>query len=48
MKNITMIAAVGENLELGKQNKLIWPLKEDLQFFRKNTINKPIVMERKT
>lgn len=48
MKNITMIAAVGENLELGKQNKLIWPLKEDLQFFRKNTINKPIVIGRKT
>lgn len=48
MKNITMIAAVGENLELGKNNKLIWPIKEDLHFFRNNTINKPIVMGRNT
>lgn len=48
MKNITMIAAVGKNLELGKNNKLIWPIKEDLQFFRNNTINKPIVMGRNT
>lgn len=48
MTNITMIAAVGENLELGKDNNLIWRLKEDMQFFRNNTINKPIVMGRKT
>lgn len=48
MKNITIIAAVGKNLELGKDNKLIWPIKEDLQFFRNNTINKPIVMGRNT
>lgn len=48
MKNISMIAAVGKNLELGKNNKLIWPIKEDLQFFRSNTLNKPIIMGRKT
>ena len=44
MKNITMIAAVGKNLELGKNNKLIWPIKEDLKFFRDQTLYKPIVM----
>ncbi len=44
MKNVTMIAAVGKNLELGKNNQLIWPLKKDLRFFRDNTIYKPIVM----
>ena len=44
MKNLTIIAAVGKNLELGKDNKLIWHFKEDMQFFRDNTINKPIVM----
>lgn len=44
MKNLTMIAAVGKNLELGKDNKLIWHFKEDMKFFRDNTINKPIVM----
>lgn len=44
MDNITMIAAVGKNLELGKNNHLIWPIKEDLAFFREQTMGKPIVM----
>ncbi len=48
MKNITMIAAVGKNLELGKNNNLIWHIKEDLQFFKEQTMGKPIVMGRKT
>ncbi len=48
MKNITMIAAVGKNLELGKDNKLIWHLKEDMKFFKEQTMGKPIVMGRKT
>ena len=48
MKNITMIAAVGKNLELGKNNDLIWHFKEDLSFFRDQTINKPVVMGMKT
>ena len=48
MKNITMIAAVGKNLELGKNNQLIWHLKKDLQFFKNQTIHKPIVMGSKT
>jgi len=48
MKNITMIAAIGKNNELGKNNQLIWHLKEDLKFFRDQTINKPIVMGIKT
>ena len=48
MKNITMIAAVGKNLELGKDGKLIWPIKEDLQFFKDQTMHKPIVMGRTT
>lgn len=42
--NITMIAAIGKNNELGKDNQLIWHLKEDLKFFKEQTINKPIVM----
>lgn len=48
MKNVTMIAAVGRNLELGYDNHLIWHLKDDLNFFREQTINKPVVMGRKT
>lgn len=41
---ITIIAAVGKNNELGKNNDLIWRFKEDMSFFRENTMNKPIVM----
>ena len=48
MKNVTMIAAVGKNLELGKNNNLIWHLKEDMKFFKEQTMGKPIVMGRKT
>ena len=48
MKNITMIAAVGKNLEIGKNNELLWRFKEDMGFFKQQTINKPIVMGRKT
>ena len=44
MKDITMIAAVGQNLELGLNNDLIWHFKEDLKFFREQTMGKPIVM----
>lgn len=48
MKNITIIAAVGKNYELGKDNKLIWQLPEDLKFFKEQTLNKPIVMGKNT
>jgi dihydrofolate reductase len=44
MKNVTIIAAVGKNRELGKNNDLIWHLPDDLKFFKENTIGKPIVM----
>ena len=48
MENITMIAAIGRNRELGKNNQLIWSLKKDLKFFKEQTMGKPIVMGRKT
>ncbi len=48
MKNITMIAAIGQNNELGKDNKLLWHLPEDLKFFKQQTMGKPIVMGKKT
>ena len=41
---IKIIAAVGKNLEIGKNNDLIWKLSEDLKFFRNETMNKTIVM----
>lgn len=42
--NITLIAAIGKNHELGKDNSLIWSIPEDLKFFRENTLGKPVVM----
>jgi dihydrofolate reductase len=45
---ISIIAAIGRNRELGKDNKLIWNIQEDLQRFRKITKGHPIIMGRKT
>ena len=44
MGNITMIAAIGKNGELGKKNTLIWHFKEDMQFFKEQTMGKPVAM----
>ena len=44
MNNLILIGAIGKNRELGKDNKLIWYLPEDLKFFKDNTINHTIVM----
>ena len=44
MNNISIIAAIGKNNELGKANKLIWHLPNDLKFFKKITMNKEVVM----
>lgn len=45
---LSIIAAVGKNYELGKNNDLIWRIPEDLKFFRKKTWGKVIVMGRNT
>ena len=47
MINLSLIAAVGKNRELGKDNDLIWHLKEDMKYFREMTNNKTIIMGRK-
>lgn len=44
IKKIIIIAAVGKNLELGKDNNLIWKLSGDMKFFKNITMNKNIVM----
>lgn len=46
--DINIIAAIGENNELGKNNDLIWKLKKDMKFFKEITMGNPIVMGRKT
>lgn len=48
MATLTSIAAIGKNYELGRNNQLIWRFKDDMKFFRANTIGKTIVMGRKT
>ena len=45
---VSIIAAIGKNRELGKDNKLIWHIKEDLQRFKSLTSGHPIIMGRKT
>lgn len=45
---ISMIAAVGKNRELGKNNDLIWHFKEDMKFFRETTTGNTVIMGRKT
>ena len=45
---ITIIAAIGKNRELGKDNDLIWHLPNDLKRFKKVTSNHHIIMGRKT
>jgi dihydrofolate reductase len=45
---ISMIVAHGPNREIGLHNKLLWHIKEDLRFFKKQTTGKIILMGRKT
>ncbi|MBR4177835.1 MAG: dihydrofolate reductase [Bacilli bacterium] len=44
----SIIAAIGKNNELGKDNGLIWHLPGDLKFFKETTTGKTIIMGRKT
>ena len=43
-----MIAAVGKNGELGKNNALLWRLEGDLPFFKRVTMGKTVIMGRRT
>ncbi len=45
---ITLIAAIGKNNALGKDNQLLWHLPKDLKHFKSLTENHPIIMGRKT
>ncbi|MCU4137074.1 type 3 dihydrofolate reductase [Buchnera aphidicola (Sitobion miscanthi)] len=46
--NISLIAAISNNLVIGYNNKIPWYLPEDLKWFKKNTINKSVIMGRLT
>lgn len=45
---ISIIAAIGENRELGRNNNLIWKIPEDMKRFRESTSGHPVIMGRKT
>jgi dihydrofolate reductase len=47
-KEVTIIAATAENNALGKDNRLIWHLPEDLKRFKRLTSGHAIIMGRKT
>lgn len=44
----SIIAAIGKNNALGKDNDLIFHIKEDMDFFRKTTTGHKVVMGSKT
>jgi len=45
---ISMIWAMDENDLIGVENALPWKLPADMQWFRRHTLGKPIIMGRKT
>lgn len=45
---LSIITAMDKNRLIGKDNGLPWHLPEDLAFFKQHTLNKPIIMGRKT
>ncbi|MDO4881454.1 MAG: dihydrofolate reductase [Capnocytophaga sp.] len=45
---LTLIAAIGKNGELGKNNQLLWHLPDDFKHFKEKTTGHCIIMGRKT
>lgn len=45
---ISLIAAVGSNNELGKDNNLLWKLPADMKHFKELTLAHTVIMGRKT
>jgi dihydrofolate reductase len=48
MIKVSIIVAVGNNLEIGKDNQMLWHLPNELKYFKNTTWGMPIVMGRKT
>ena len=45
---IVLVAAIGDNNVIGVDGKLPWHISSDLKHFRALTLNKPLIMGRKT
>lgn len=48
MSLVSIIVAAAENNAIGKDNKLLWRLPDDLKFFKQTTSGHPVIMGRKT
>ena len=48
MIKLCLVVAVTENGVIGKDNDMPWKISSDLQYFKKITMGKPIIMGRKT
>lgn len=46
--NVNIVVAVSDNQVIGKDNKLLWHLPNDLKFFKNTTWGMPVIMGRKT
>ncbi|SQI42636.1 Dihydrofolate reductase [Leminorella richardii] len=45
---VSLIAAMADNRTIGADNAMPWHLPADLAWFKQNTLNKPVIMGRKT
>jgi len=45
---VSAIVAISANRAIGRDNQLPWHLPEDLKFFKRTTLGKPVLMGRKT
>ncbi|MBO4543329.1 MAG: dihydrofolate reductase [Bacteroidales bacterium] len=48
VKNLSLIVAIGENGEIGKNNELLWHLPNDLKRFKKLTFGHAVIMGENT
>ncbi|MCQ2184283.1 MAG: dihydrofolate reductase [Bacteroidales bacterium] len=44
----SIIAAVASDWAIGKDNRLLWHISEDMKYFRKTTSGHPVIMGRRT
>lgn len=48
MTRVTLLAAIGQNLVIGREGQMPWHLPADLRHFKQTTMGHPMVMGRKT